>query len=465
LPLVGHVGDVVVAVLADGLRQARGRHAGDRGFARGIDVGDNDHVGLVEGARELVEQIAGARVAVGLKGDDDAAVVGALSGVERGFDFSRMMAVVVDQRDAPRLSHDRKAPSDAPERGEGLLGEIERHLELVGDGDDREAILHVVRSRHVHHEFTERFAAPVCVKVRAKAVVPKGFRAVVGLGRHAVGHVPARNARQDVLHVRVIEAHHGKAIKRHPAGEFDERLLDLVVGAVVVEVLGVDVGHHGDGGGEAQERAVALVGLGDQKVAGAESRVRPERRHLAADDHGGVEARRAQHGGDERSGGRLAMRARDGDAIFDAHQLGQHFRAPDDRRSQRARLEHLGIFRGDGTGEDDHVGAAHVGRAVPEVDADAHLRQAMGDLVGAKVRTGNVEFERVQDLGEPAHADAADADEVNVANASPKHGRLPQARADRGPRCARLRGGPRCGPLPPCARGGIRRAPNRRRSR
>ena len=75
---------------------------------------------------------------------------------------------------------------------------------------------------------------------------------------------------------------------------------------------------------EPQERAVALVGLGDEEIARAEPRVRAERVHLAADDDGGIEARGAEDGRDERRRRRLAVRAGDGDAVLHAHQLGEH---------------------------------------------------------------------------------------------------------------------------------------------
>ena len=54
----------------------------------------------------------------------------------------------------------------------------------------------------------------------------------------------------------------------------------------MVEVLGVDVGDHRDGREQVAERAVGLVGLGDQELAAAEARVRAEGARLAADDRG-----------------------------------------------------------------------------------------------------------------------------------------------------------------------------------
>ncbi len=79
-------------------------------LARRVDVGDDEDVGLVECAGELVEKQLGARVAVGLKGDDDAAIEAALGSVERGFDLGGVVAVVVDDHHvaAPPVAFERR---------------------------------------------------------------------------------------------------------------------------------------------------------------------------------------------------------------------------------------------------------------------------------------------------------------------------------------------------------------------
>ena len=143
---------------------------------------------------------------------------------------------------------------------------------------------------------------------------------------------------QRFLHVRVIEAEHREAVERDLLDELDERVLELLVRAVVVEVLGVDVRDDGDRRREPQERAVALVGLGDEQVARAEARVRAERRHAPPTTTVGSKPGGAQHGRDERRRRRLAVRAGDGDAVLHAHQLGEHLGARDDRDAERARL-------------------------------------------------------------------------------------------------------------------------------
>src|SRR5438477_12439201 len=119
--------------------------------------------------------------------------------------------------------------------------------------------------------------------------------------------------------------------------ELEVRVAQPLHLTVVVEVLAIDVGHHRDDGREEEEGAVALVRLGDQELALPQARVGAERAHLAADDHGRVAPRLAQHRGGERGGGGLPVAAADRHAVLHAHQLGQ------DRKSTRLNSSHMSI--------------------------------------------------------------------------------------------------------------------------
>ena len=107
-------------------------------------------------------------------------------------------------------------------------------------------------------------------------------------------------------------------------------LLDVGHVAVAVHVLAVEVGDDGEDGRELEEGAVAFVGFGDEVLRGAEAGVGAEGVDAAADDDGGIEAAGGEHAGDHGGGGGFAVHAGDGDAVFEAHELGQHFGALDD---------------------------------------------------------------------------------------------------------------------------------------
>jgi hypothetical protein len=61
-----------------------------------------------------------------------------------------------------------------------------------------------------------------------------------------------------------------------------------------------------------------------------------------------------------------------------------------------------------------HVGAVDVFRAVSLEDERAEIVQARGDRRRAKVASGDTVAQGEQHLGDTAHADAADTDEMNA---------------------------------------------------
>ena len=126
----------------------------------------------------------------------------------------------------------------------------------------------------------------------------------------------------------------------------EEGLLDVGHVAVAVHVLAVEIGDHGEDGRELEEGAVALVGLGDQILRAAQPGVGAERVDAATHDDGGIESAGGEHRGNHRGGGGLAVHAGDGDAVFEAHQLGQHLGALNDGNLAGARLDYFGIRRG-----------------------------------------------------------------------------------------------------------------------
>src|SRR6187551_1742680 len=65
-------------------------------LAGGVDFGDDGAVGVAEGAGEVVQEVAGARIGMRLEEDYEAAGgVTLASGLEGGGDFGRVVGVVV----------------------------------------------------------------------------------------------------------------------------------------------------------------------------------------------------------------------------------------------------------------------------------------------------------------------------------------------------------------------------------
>ncbi len=102
----------------------------DRRFAGRIDLGQHEHVGFGEHVREVVEQIARARVAMRLERDDEPLLRPAVArGREHGRELARMMTVVVDEHRAAVVERDVAADLEAPADAFELL---ERALHRLG---------------------------------------------------------------------------------------------------------------------------------------------------------------------------------------------------------------------------------------------------------------------------------------------------------------------------------------------
>ena len=119
--------------------------------------------------------------------------------------------------------------------------------------------------------------------------------------------------------------------------------------------------------------------------------------------------RGGEDGGDHGGGGGLAVSAADGDAVFEAHEFGEHFGA---RNDGYFAFDHFGIVGFDGGGDHDYVRAFDVSCFVAFVNCRAQILQAFGDGGRLGVRAGDRVAESEKDFGDAAHADTADADQM-----------------------------------------------------
>ena len=158
----------------------------------------------------------------------------------------------------------------------------------------------------------------------------------------------------------MVHAHHREAVERHVLDELAVGLLDLFEPAVMLEMLGIDVGDDRDRPVEAEEAAVAFVGLDHHPVALAEPRVRSVAIDDAAVDDGRIEPAGVEHRSDHRRRRRLAVRPGDRDRLLHAHQLGEHFRALDDRQAPLDRGLDFRIAAADRRGDHDDRRVAEI---------------------------------------------------------------------------------------------------------
>ncbi len=261
------------------------------------------------------------------------------------------------------------------------------------------------RRRHAHRP--QRYVGPDDI----------GCRRVEAVRRHAARH-PRQHGRQ----VRVVEACDHAAVERRLVGEIDEGLLQVLEAAVVLEVLVVDVRNHRNRWKQFQKRSVALVCLGDHELTLPEPRVAAERSQPSADHRCRIQSRSFQHQRDHRRGRRLAVRPGDRNGEAQPHELREHLGPGNHRHLPARRLDDLRVRRPHRRRDDHDVGVADVRGVVPHVDADAERPQPLGDRRSLRVRSTHHVAEIRQQLGDAAHPDAANPDEVHVPGLT-EHGR------------------------------------------
>ena len=179
-------------------------------------------------------------------------------------------------------------------------------------------------------------------------------QAHVGLRAAAIGDDAAvAHLADHLLHHRMVDAHHGKTVEGNVLDEGEEGFLRLVERAVVVKMLGVDVGDDHDVGGKLHEGAVGLIRLHYHPVTLAEAGVGAIGVDDATVDDGWVKVAGIEQCRHQRGGRRLAMRAAHCHAGLEPHEFGEHFRAAHDGQVAVARFHQFRIVVLH-RGRDDH---------------------------------------------------------------------------------------------------------------
>ena len=203
----------------------------------------------------------------------------------------------------------------------------------------------------------------------------------------------------------------------------------LEVTAIRRHVIRIDVGDHRDHRLKIEKRRVALVGLGNQIAAGPETRVGACAVEKPADHERGIQPCRLEDRRDHARGRGLAVGTGHRHPVAIAHQLSQHFCSGDRGDAKGVGGHELRIVIGDGARYHHHIGALHVGSALPNGHLRAEALQSLGGLSRREVRAADLVTLIEQHLGNARHARTTDADEVNAADASHQSlGRLPWAR-------------------------------------
>src|SRR5437773_11766673 len=89
----------LMAEAFDLFAQGRRGDAGDRVFTRRVDVENQDIIGQVERAGELIRQMEGAGITMGLEYGKDTSKISIFSGSERCAKVGWVVSVIVDDGD------------------------------------------------------------------------------------------------------------------------------------------------------------------------------------------------------------------------------------------------------------------------------------------------------------------------------------------------------------------------------
>ena len=190
-----------------------------------------------------------------------------------------MMGVIVDQCDPDAVKADSAAhmaaPGDALKTTERAHDGRVSHAQLMGHDHGRERVEQIVLAGQI-----ERDLKPVRAvffgdcKPGARPFLAQKPGPVVRRVIQPIGHHGPADLGQDAARARIVHAQHREAIKRQLLQKFDEVPAEAgQIAAVGLQVIGVDIGDHGDDRVEMQKRGVAFIRLGHDILPAAKPRV------------------------------------------------------------------------------------------------------------------------------------------------------------------------------------------------
>lgn len=148
-------------------------------------------------------------------------------------------------------------------------------------------------------------------------------------------------------------------------------------------------------------------------------RIRTVGTNDAADKERGIEAHGIKSGSQHRRRGGFAMRTSNSQCIVPNAQRSQHLGTMPDGQVAFLCLDKLSVVFKNSSGNHHYVGIEpfEIGRALTDKDLNARLAQLLGIAAFAKVGTGHFHALFLCNTSNTAHANSANADEMNFINA------------------------------------------------
>src|SRR4029077_4439485 len=347
----------------------------------GVDVGEHQHVGLVEGAAEFLPQMLRARVAMWVEEHQQTIELANAGSFQRGPDFGGVMAVIIDYRDVVDGAFDVEAAADAREFAEAFADQFRGNVEIERDSCCSGGVAHIVDAWRMEElENAEVVAFVGQAKFAAQTFELDVADDEIGLAGSTVGDDRALDVGNDGLDVGLIQAKNRRAVKGDAIDELHEGVLNVFERRILIEMLAVDGGDDRDHRRKQQEAAVALVGFDHKEFAFAEPSGGAGLIDATADNKCRIEMRGRKHRSHDGCCRGLSMRAGYRDAVLQAHQLRQHFGARYDWDFFLVRFGNFRIVRFDRGRSHYHMRAFDICGFVAFVNRGAEILQAFGDV-------------------------------------------------------------------------------------
>ena len=353
---------------------------------------------------------------VGLKGRHNAPARKNLPRSGQGCgNLRRVVTVVVHHGNTALFALEFEPPPHSLESRQTFRTFVKRNVNFHGSTNGCKGVKNVVASRLRQTDLAQEIAVQQNLKtVDAPAFQRNGPKRVI-LGETVREH-RALHLWQQGQNAGVITTNNIQAVKGHIVHELHKGAVNGLAAFIVIQMILIHIGDNIDNWQQAEKGAVRLVGFGNEVFAVAKMRVGAIDIEPSADNDGGIKPGCVKNGGRERGGRGLAVGARDGYALPQAHELGQHLGTGNDGDIALARFDQFGIVVTDGGGFDQYLHIPHVFRSVANGYMRAKLAQMAHHGGVAHVRTGYLVFEIKQNLGNTAHARTADAHHMDMTN-------------------------------------------------
>ena len=275
LPHVRYKCDIPMPVSQGTVGNLLATHPWDHGFSGRVHLRHYEEVSLVKCGKELLEQMFGPCVPVGLKDHDDPPAKAILGGIERGMDLGRVVAVVIDDENPAGLSFYLEPTIDAGELLQPFPDHIKLEVQIETHRDGGQRVAHIVDSWDPESKLAQDFLARHHDKLRSHPLQDDLPRGDVGLGPQPIGDKTLFHTREEGLDILLVEAQDRGPVKGDLIDELKKGLLNMCQVAVVIQMLGINGCHHSQGGRKLEKRPVALICLCHQEVSPPQLRIGP----------------------------------------------------------------------------------------------------------------------------------------------------------------------------------------------